>query len=103
MEQNNWTTSPLKPFIITGTVGETWPIKLINLSAYDINIEDIGIEPIVVSTKDPSEQEFLVAHQISKKKKTIVIPDWAFSDDGKVDETQIMHANSEVRSITSRR
>ncbi len=94
LEQNQWITSPSKPFIITGTVGERWIVKVSNLSSYDVNIEDISIEPIVVSTIDPSEQEFLVAHQIPAREKNIVIPSWAFSSDGNIDELQIMQVNS---------
>ena len=95
MEQNNWITSPDRPFVITGTVGERWPVKVSNLSAYDVEIEAIGIEPITVSTKDPSAQEFMVTVNIPESMSINVIPSWAFSSDGKIDETQIMVANSE--------
>ena len=37
LEQNSWTTSPQKPYVITGTVGERWPVKPSNMSAYDVN------------------------------------------------------------------
>ena len=95
LEQNSWTTSPDRPFVITGTVGERWPVKVSNLSAYDIEINVIGIEPITVSTKDPSAQEFMVAVNIPESMSINVIPSWAFSNDGKIDETQIMVANSQ--------
>lgn len=95
LEQNHWTTSPVKPYVITGTVGERWPVKVSNMSAYDVNLNDIGIDPMTISTKDPSEQEFMVAIQIPIGEQAKVIPSWAYSDDGKIDESQSMIANSE--------
>lgn len=100
LEQNRWTTGPTKPFIITGTVGERWPVKPDNLSAYDVNPSDIGIKPIFVSTKNPSNQVFLVARKIPEGEEARVIPDWAFSADGKVDETQVMIANSPLSEVS---
>ena len=94
LEQNNWSTSPYKPFIITGTVGEKWPVKPSNMSAYDIVLRSISINPITISTKDPSTQEFLVAVNIPEELNAKVIPSWAFKDDGTIDESQVMIANS---------
>ena len=94
LEQNHWTASPNKPFIITGTVGERWPVKLSNLNAYDVDPIHIGIEPITVSTKDPSQQEFMIAYKIQEGNSAIVVPSWAFANDGSIDNTQIMQANS---------
>ena len=62
LEQNSWTTSPTKPFVITGIVGERWPVKVSNMSAYDVEITNIGVERMTISTKDPVDQEFLVSH-----------------------------------------
>ena len=95
LEQNHWVTSPTRPFVITGTVGERWPVKLSNLSAYDVDPTTIGINPITVSTKDPADQEFMVAYKIPEGTTTRVIPKWAYSEDGTLDESQIMIANSE--------
>lgn len=94
LEQNHWTTSPNKPFILTGTVGERWPVKLSNMSAYDVDVAKIGVVPITVSTKDPSMQEFLTAINIPEKMNAEVVPSWAFKDDGSIDKSQIMIANS---------
>ena len=93
LEQNNWTTSPNKPFVLTGTVGERWPVKPSNMSAYDVDPASIGTTPITISTKDPSDQEFMVAVNIPIGMSAKVIPSWAFSEDG-IDESQIMIANS---------
>ncbi|MBQ6495225.1 MAG: hypothetical protein IJI49_04415 [Bacilli bacterium] len=94
LEQNHWTTSPERPYIITGTMGERWPVKPSNMSAYDVNTKEIGIEPITISTKDPSNQEFMIAVHIPEGQTARILPSWAFSDDGKIDETQVMVANS---------
>lgn len=95
LEQQNWTTSPNKPYIITGTVGERWPVKQANLSAYEVDPAIIGITPITASTKDPSEQEFLVAYFVPEGTTVTVTPSWAFNEDGSIDQTQLMVANSE--------
>ena len=81
LEQNSWTTSPNKPYIITGTVGERWPVKQANLSAYEVDPAIIGITPITASTKDPSEQEFLVAYFVPEGTTVAVTPSWAFNED----------------------
>ena len=99
LEQNSWTTSPQKPYVITGTVGEGWPVKPSNLSAYDVDPATIGIEPVTVSTKDPSAQEFMVASVVPEGMSAKVIPSWAFGQDGSIDETQIMVANSESSMV----
>ena len=85
LEQNHWTTSPNRPFVLTGTVGEIWPVKPSNMTAYDVDIASIGIQPVTISTKDPSEQEFLVAVHIPVEQSIEVIPSWAFSNDGTID------------------
>lgn len=100
LEQNNWTTSPTKPIVLTGTVGERWPIKMSNLSAYDVDPSIIGIDPITISTKDPEDQEFLVAVNISEEMSAKVVPSWAFREDGSIDESQIMVANSESSLVS---
>ena len=100
LEQNTWTTNPDRPFIITGTVGERWPVKPSNLTSYDVNIEDIGVNPITVSTKDPSDQEFLVATRIPLDEHIKVISKWAYRDDGTIDETQVLTSNSEDAKIS---
>lgn len=94
LEQNNWTTSPDRPFVLTGTVGERWPVKPSNMRAYDVELSSVGINPVIISTKDPSDQEFMVAVNIPEETSAMVIPSWAFSDDGTFDESQIMIANS---------
>ena len=94
LERNSWTTSLRKPFIITGTVGERWIVGLSNLKAYNVDPAIIGVDPLYVSTVDPSEQEFLVAYHIPMGESIRVIPDWAFLEDGTVNESQIMVANS---------
>lgn len=94
LEQNHWTASPTKPFVLTGTVGERWPVKLSNMSAYDVDVEKVGVTPITISTKDPSAQEFMVAVNIPEGMSANVVPSWAFREDGTIDETQIMIANS---------
>lgn len=99
LEQNNWTTSPERPYVITGTVGERWPVKPSNMSAYDVNPEEIGIEPMTISTKDPSSQEFMVAFHIPEEYTAKILPSWAFSEDGKIDETQAMVANSKDSKV----
>ena len=93
LERNNWTTSPLKPFIITGTVGERWPVKPSNMSAYDVDSTTVGLSPMTVSTKDPSNQEFMVAFHVPEGVEVSVVPSWAFSDDG-IDQSQVMKSNS---------
>ncbi|MBQ6546893.1 MAG: hypothetical protein IJL74_02715 [Bacilli bacterium] len=94
LEQNNWTTSSNKPFILTGTVGERWPVKLSDMAAYDVDVATIGLDPMTISTKDPDDQEFMVAFNIPEEVSAKVIPSWAFADDGSIDESQIMIANS---------
>ncbi len=100
LEQHNWTTSPNKPFVLTGTVGERWPVNLSNMSAYDVDLATISIDPVTISTKDPSAQEFMVAVLIPEGMSAKVIPSWSFKDDGTIDESQIMVANS-VSSLVS--
>jgi len=100
LEQNNWTTSPDKPFVLTGTVGERWPVKPSNMSAYDIDLATISIAPVTISTKDPSEQEFMVAVNIPEGMSARVVPSWAFRNDGTIDESQIMIANSESSLVS---
>ena len=94
LERNQWTTSLRKPFIITGTVGERWIVGYNDLKAYDVNPSVIGVNPIYVSTVNPSQQEFLVAYHIPKDDSLRIIPDWAFLEDRSVDDSQIMIANS---------
>ncbi len=74
LEQNHWTTSPDRPFVLTGTVGERWPVKPSNMTAYDVDMTSIGIQPATISTKDPSEQEFLVAVHIPMGQSIEVVP-----------------------------
>lgn len=100
LEQNSWTTNPDRPYVITGTVGERWPVKPSNISAYDVNEEDITIEPLTISTKDPSDQEFLVACHIPLDKKIKVISKWAYKDDGSIDESQVLVSNAEDSKIS---
>lgn len=92
LEKNSWSTNPNRKFIITGTVGERWPVS--DLSAYDVNEEDVTIEPMVVSTKKPTEQEFLVAKRIPYNQKLTVISKWAYRKDGTIDESQVLVTNS---------
>ena len=99
LEQNSWITSPTRPYVVTGTSGERWPIKASNLSAYDVEVEQIGLTPIIVETKDPSDQQFLVAVFIPDGTKLIVTPSWAFQKDGTIDKTQFMYANSEDSKV----
>ena len=99
LEQNNWETSPNRPYVITGTANERWSVKESNLSAYDVNIEDIGIEPVTVSTKDSKDQEFLVSCKIPSDIVLKVIPKWAYRADGTIDETQVMVANSATSKL----
>ncbi len=99
LEQNHWTTSPDRPFVLTGTVGERWPVKPSNMTAYDVDSSTIGVNPTTISTKDPSEQEFLVAYHIPIGQSLEVVPSWAFSSDGTIDETQFMVANSESSMV----
>lgn len=94
LEKNSWETSPGRPYIITGTVYERWPVKPSNLSAYEVNEEDIGIEPITISTKDPSDQEFLVAKFIPVSQTVKVVTKWAFREDGSIDESQVLVTNA---------
>lgn len=100
LEQNNWTTSPDRPFVLTGTVGEKWPVKPSNMSAYDVDSSTIGLKPVTISTKDPSAQEFLVAIYIPEGISVKIVPSWAFADDGTFDESQIMVANSESSLVS---
>ncbi len=100
LEQNSWTTSPDRPYVLTGTVGERWPVKPSNMTAYDVDPDTIGIEPTTISTKDPSEQEFMVAKLIPVGETFKIIPSWAFSSDGKIDESQAMIANSESSMVS---
>ncbi len=100
LEQNDWTTSPQKPYIITGTVGERWPVKPSNITAYDVNPADLDISPLSVFTKDPADQPFMVAKHIPEGGNMQVIPSWAFGDDGSIDESQIMVANSADSAVS---
>ena len=100
LEQDNWTTSPDRPFILTGTVGEKWPVKSSNMSAYDVDPSTIGVKPVTISTKDPSVQEFLVAFYIPEGMTVRIVPRWAFSNDGTVDESQVRIANSESSLVS---
>lgn len=102
LEQNSWITSPERPIVITGTVGEKWPVKPSNMSAYDVNIEDISLEPLTVSTKNPKDQEFLVAMMIPRYRQETVVPKWAFREDGTIDESQNMIANSPESKVNHR-
>ena len=99
LEQNNWSTNPARPYIITGTVGERWPVKPSNLSAYEVNPEDIIVSPLTISTKDPSDQEFMVCTRIPSEYSVRVTTKWAYRDDGTIDESQILTANSEDSKI----
>lgn len=94
LEQDSWCTNPDRPFVLTGTVGERWPVKISNMSAYDVDLANIGLEPVTISTKEPSLQEFLVAIWIPEEQNVRVVPSWAFSDDGTFDESQVRVANS---------
>jgi hypothetical protein len=100
LELNKWTTSPTRPYILTGTVGEQWPVKARNLSAYEVNPESIGVEPMTISTKDPSNQEFMVAFFVPEGTTIKVLPGWAFQEDGTIDERQIMVTNSEQSMVS---
>ena len=100
LEKNMWSTNPQRPYIITGTVFERWPVKPSNLSAYEVNPEDIGIFPIIVSTKDPVDQEFLVAFHIPVDKQIKVVTKWAFRDDGTLDESQVLTSNADDSAIS---
>lgn len=100
LEQNNWSTSPDRPFILTGTVGERWPVKFSNIDAYDVNPEDIGLEPIMISTKDPSDNEFFVAKYIPEEMHVKVALDWIFLEDGTFDESQVMVSNLESSKVS---
>ena len=99
LEQNTWTTSPTRPYVVTGTIGERWAIKPSNLTAYDVRPEELGVEPKVVSTVDPVNQQFMVCVHIPEGMDGRVIPSWAFRADGTIDETQIMVANSPSSKI----
>ena len=99
LEQNTWSTNPDRPYIITGTVGERWPVKPSNLSAYEVEVEDIGVEPITISTKDPDDQEFLVACHIPLGHNIKVISKWAYRSDGTIDETQVLTSNVEPSPV----
>ena len=100
LEQNSWVTNPDSPYVITGTVGERWPVKPSNISAYDVKEEDITISPLTVSTKDPSNQEFMIAVRIPLDKKVKVVTKWAFKDDGSFDESQVLISNSEESKVS---
>ena len=100
LEGNSWTTNPDRPYILTGTVGERWPVKPSNLSAYEVNPEDIGVVPMPISTKDPSDQEFLVAAKIPLDKHIKIISKWAYKDDGTIDESQVLTTNLEDSKIS---
>ena len=100
LELNKWTTSPKKPYILTGTAGERWPVKPSNLGAYDVEPEKVGVEPMTIRTKDPSNQEFMVCFFVPEGTKIKVIPSWAFGEDGSVDLSQAMTTNEE-QSIVS--
>ena len=100
LEQNSWTTSPDKPFVLTGAVGERWPVRISNMSAYDVDPTTIGVDQITISTKDPSAQEFMVAVNIPEGLSVKVAPSWAFGNDGTIDESQILIANSESSLVS---
>ena len=99
LEQNYWETSPNRPYVVTGTNKERWAIKPSNLTAYDINPEDIGLVPVSVFTKDPSNQEFMVCVYVPEEMSAKVYPSWAFGEGGTIDETQAMLANSKESVI----
>ena len=94
LEQQDWETNPEKEFLVTGTVGEQWTVSREQLSAYDVNPDDIGIYQKEVWTKDPFNQEFLVTYQIPEGREETVVPNSAYRADGTIDETMVMHANS---------
>lgn len=100
LEQNKWSTNPDRPYIITGTVGERWPVKPSNLSAYDVDVEEIGIEPITISTKDPDDQEFLVAYHIPLGQQITVVSKWAYRSDGTIDRSQVLTSNTEPAPVS---
>ena len=93
LEGNSWVTNPDRPYIITGTVGERWPVKPSNLGSYEVNPEDITTTPLPISTKDPSDQEFLVAFHVPEGETVKVISKWAYKDDGSIDESQVLTTN----------
>ena len=94
LEQNSWKTNPDRPYIITGTVGERWPVKPSNLSAYEVNSEDITISPLTISTKNPDDQEFMSCLRVPLKYTVKVVTKWAFKEDGSIDESQVLVTNS---------
>jgi hypothetical protein len=101
LEKNNWETNPNRPYVITGTVGERWPVKPSNLTAYEVNPEDIGVNPTGISTKDPDDQEFLVAYRIPSWLETFtVVTKWAFREDGTLDVSQILTANADDSALS---
>lgn len=93
LEKNRWMTEPSRPYIITGTVGERWPVKERNLQAYDVDKDKITTIPQKVSTKDPSDQEFMIACRIPVDKQIVVIPSCAYREDGTIDAIQVMTSN----------
>ncbi len=97
LEGNAWVTSPTYPFIITGTVGEMWPVR--NLESYEVN-EEIGIEPSTISTKDPSMQEFLVATRIPLGLHVKVATRSSFDSNGVLDESKLLTTNLEDSNAT---
>lgn len=99
LEQNHWVTNPDRPYIITGTAGERWPVKPSNLSAYDVDEKDITIEPKEFFTKNPDDQEFLVAKRVPRYRTLTVISKWAYRKDGTIDESQVLEANSKDSKI----
>ena len=100
LEKNIWKTNPDRPYIITGTVFERWPVKPSNLTAYIVEPENIGVEPITISTKDPSDQEFLVAYHIPCDTNIKVVTKWAFREDGTLDESQVLTSNDSSSAIS---
>lgn len=95
LERNEWTTSIDKPFVVTGTQGEKWPISYEDLEAYEIDERDIPKDGTSVETltKSSKEQPIKVCKIIPKNVKNFtVVPSWAYGEYG-LDEKQILHAN----------
>ena len=100
LEKNSWRTNPNRPYIITGTVGERWPVKPTDLANYEVNPAEITVEPKEISTKDPSDQPFMTATFIPMGTQIKVITKWAFRDDGTIDETQVATSNLESSAVS---
>lgn len=91
LERESWEADPSHPYVITGTVGETWVSG--NIAKYAIAPAQVDVSMQMVSTKDPSSQAFLSAVQIPVGTSMRVAVSSSFDASGNLSEDKMLRAN----------